>query len=64
MLRRNINIDTCKGLVNGAIGTVICIKAHHIAVQFDFVPEPYQVEKVKSKFMVMKCMYVLGSSFH
>ena len=52
MLRRNIG--TSKGLVNGAVGTVICIKAHHIAVQFDHVPAPYQVEKVKSKFMVMK----------
>ena len=44
-----------------AVGNVICIKAHHIAVQFDHVPAPYHVEKVKSKFMVMKN---IGSSFH
>ena len=36
MLRRNI--DNSKGLVNGAIGTVISIKAHHIGVQFDNIP--------------------------
>ena len=29
---------------------MIYIKAYHIAVQFDHVPAPYQVEKVKSKF--------------
>ena len=37
MLRRNI--DTKQGLVNGAVGTVVSIKAHHISVQFDNVPE-------------------------
>ena len=36
------NIDTSKGLVNGAIGTVISIRAYHIGVQFDNIPEPCQ----------------------
>ena len=49
MLRRNI--DTSPGLVIVAVGTVISIKAHHIEVQLDNVPQPYQVEKVKSKFV-------------
>ena len=35
MLRKNIN--TCTGLVNGAVGTVIASKAHHITVQFEIV---------------------------
>ena len=32
MLRRNI--DTSIGLVNGVLGTVVSIKAHHVAVLF------------------------------
>ena len=51
MLRRNI--DTRSGLVNGAVGTVMAIKAHHISVQFDGMQYPYDVERVKSKFMMM-----------
>ena len=43
MLRRNI--DTGVGLVNGALGTVISIKAHHIIVKFDNIPKPYEVAK-------------------
>ena len=48
MLRRNIDVST--GLVNGAVGTVIAIKAHHITVQFDGRQEPHNVERVKSRY--------------
>ena len=60
MLRRNI--DTRSGLVNGAVGTVMAIKAHHISVQFDGMQYPYDVERVNSKFMMMK-MYVHRKQF-
>ena len=56
MLRRNI--DTKAGLVNGAIGTVLAITARHVTVQFDHISTPYNVEMVKSRFMVMKNFYV------
>ena len=56
MLRRNI--DTCTDLVNGAVGTVIAIKTHHITVQYDSRHEPFHVERVKSRFMAKKRMYV------
>ena len=61
MLRRNI--DAATGLVNGAIGTVVDIKAHHITVQFDGRQEPYRVERVKSRFMVLKKLYVHRKQF-
>ena len=60
MLRRNI--DTGSGLVSGALGTVISIKAHHITVQFDGMTQPYPVERVKGRFVVM-CLFS-GKSSH
>ena len=53
------NIDTKTGLVNGALGTVLSISSKCITVQFDHVSKPYDVDKVQTKFMVMKnlCLY-------
>ena len=61
MLRRNI--DTSAGLVNGAIGTIRAIAKSHISVQFDHMTEPYNVEMVKSKFMIMKNFYVYRKQY-
>ena len=52
------NIDTSSGLVNRALGTVTAIKTHHIAVQFDGTQEPYRVERVKGRFLVLKSIFV------
>ena len=56
MLRRNI--DTKSGLVNGALGTVLLISLEHVTVQLDHMSEPYNVQMVKSRFMIMKNIYV------
>ena len=61
MLRRNI--DTTIGLVNGAIGTVLCISKEQIKVKFDHISAPYDVERVQNKFMVMKNFYVYRQQF-
>ena len=57
------NIDTAKGLVNGALGTVLNIAKSSITVQFDHIAEPYQVRLVKSKFIVMKNFFVYRKQF-
>jgi len=56
MLRRNLNIK--HGLVNSSIGTVIVITSQFITVKFDQVSEPYLIEKVRSKFTLMKSFFV------
>ena len=49
--------------MNGVVGTVIAIKAHHLTVQFDGRPEPHNVEGVRSKFMLLKNVYVHHKQF-
>ena len=61
MLRRNI--DTKQGFVNGAIGTVLSITKERVKVKFDHITEPYKVERVQSRFMVMKNFYVYREQF-
>ena len=61
MLRRNI--DTKNGLVNGSIGSITAITPHCVTVKFDHIPNPYPVQRVKSKFMLMKTFYVYRKQF-
>ena len=61
LLRRNI--DTNIGLVNGAIGTVLSISKEQIKVTFDHNSAPCDVQRVHSKFMVMKNLYVYRQQF-
>ena len=61
MLRRNI--DTNIGLVNGAIGTVLSISKEQIKVTLDHISAHYDVERVHSKFIVMKNVYVYRQQF-
>ena len=56
MLRRNI--DVTMGLVNGAMGTVVGIYSTHVLIKFDHIDKPCEIEKITTKFMLMKNMYV------
>ena len=57
MLRRNI--DTKKGLVNGALGTVKAISNSKFKIKFDHLIDLCDIEKIKCRFMLQKtfCVY-------
>jgi len=60
MLRRNV--DTKCGLVNGEIGTVTAISANENMDKFDHIHEPYPIQMVKGKFLLMKAfMYFINN---
>ena len=61
MLRRNS--DTAVWLVNGALGTVMSIRTHYITVHFDGMHQPHAMERVKSRFMVLKKIYMQHKQF-
>ena len=61
MLRRYL--DTKCGLVNGAIGTITHIATSYVKVKFDHATDEYKVEKVKSRFLVLKKFYVYRKQF-
>ena len=58
-----MDIKKKKGLVNGAIGTVLSISNEHTKVQVDHISDPYKVERVQSRFMVMKIFYIYREQF-
>ena len=61
MLRRNI--DTTNGLVNGVCGTVTAVGKKAVTVKFDHDEKEHAVEKVKSRFFVMKNFSVYRKQF-
>uniref|UniRef100_A0A1X7SQC8 OTU domain-containing protein n=1 Tax=Amphimedon queenslandica TaxID=400682 RepID=A0A1X7SQC8_AMPQE len=61
MLRRNIDVTV--GLVNGAIGTVMGIYATRISIKFDHIDVPCDIERVTSRFMLSKNLYIHRKQF-
>uniref|UniRef100_A0A1X7TVL8 DNA helicase Pif1-like 2B domain-containing protein n=1 Tax=Amphimedon queenslandica TaxID=400682 RepID=A0A1X7TVL8_AMPQE len=61
MLTRNIDVTV--GLVNGAIGTVMGIYAAHISIKFDHIDVLCDIERVTSRFMLSKNLYIHRKQF-
>ena len=62
MFPRQIDIQT--RLLNGAICTIQTISITAVTVKFDHIDKSYDVEKVESRFMVLKNCYVYRKQFH
>ena len=61
MLRRNT--ITSLGLVNGALFTVVAIGVHKVTVKFDHMSTEYKIERVKTRFLVMRRVYIFRAQF-
>uniref|UniRef100_A0A1X7V0G4 OTU domain-containing protein n=1 Tax=Amphimedon queenslandica TaxID=400682 RepID=A0A1X7V0G4_AMPQE len=61
MLRRNIDVTVV--LVNGAIGTVMGIYATRISIKLDHIDVPCDIERVTSRFMLSKNLYIHRKQF-
>ena len=57
------NIDITNGLVNGACGTVNAVGKKAVTVKFGHDEKEHAVEKVKSRFFVMKKLSVCRKQF-
>ena len=61
MLRRNIDVTV--GLVNCAIGTVMGIYSTRISIKFDHIDVPCDIERVTTRFMLSKNLYIHRKQF-
>uniref|UniRef100_A0A1X7U9Q5 ATP-dependent DNA helicase n=1 Tax=Amphimedon queenslandica TaxID=400682 RepID=A0A1X7U9Q5_AMPQE len=61
MLRRNIDVTV--GLANRAIGTVMGIYATCLSIIFDHIDVPCDIERVTSRFMLPKNLYIHRKQF-
>ena len=56
-------MDTKRGLVNGAIGTVNRISSQKLIIKFDHMDDPCPIEMVRGKFMLLKNFFVYRKQF-
>ena len=61
MLRRNIDVTV--GLINVAIGTVMGIYSTRISIKFDHIDVPCDIERVTTRFMLSKNLYIHRKQF-
>ena len=58
------NIDTKQGLINGAIGTVICLSSQKLIIKFDHMDDPCPIEIVRgSSYYLSRASLFTTNSF-